>query len=156
MKTHIKDIEAIQASDEVKRSIRALANLPKPKYNLRKYLHRVGSLHLRNTNELEKYLAVYTAWMNYLGEQCIIADAVKTVAESQASQYFSIAVGSSKGSINEKKERARSDESYLKALLVQQEASVIHSAREVSFENCERAYYLVSRILTKRLNIREE
>lgn len=154
-KVAIKTVEDIHATPEVQSAVKALANLGKPTYELRKYLERVGNLHTKTLDDLEKYMAVYIAWQNYLGEQTIIADAIRTVAESQVSNVYSMAVNGSEGTINSRKESARSDTVYQKALAIKQEADAYYNAIVVSFENCERAYMLVSRILTKRLNIRE-
>ena len=54
-----------------------------------------------------------------------------------------------------KKDLARSDVDYALAADVYQEAQFLRATLNVQFANCDRGYRLISRILTKRLGIRE-
>lgn len=152
----VQNITQLTETQEVQSMIAHLEGLSKPVSDLRKYLNNVGKIYKYDNGVLEKYLSIYSAWQNYLGEQLTIADTVKTVAESQKKYFFSVAVKVTKGgNISEKKEVAIKHPKYQVALQVAIEADSIYRAVLTKFDNCERAYRLVSRILAKRINIRQ-
>lgn len=152
----VKNIEKLSETKEVQSMLKNIEGLLKPKTELAKYLNNLGKVYQYETDRLEKYLAIYSAWQNYLAEQLTVADTVRAVAESQKKYFYSIAVKVSKGNnISERKEVAIKHPKYQEALEVAIEADSIYRAVQTRFDNCERAYRLVSRILAKRINIRQ-
>jgi len=151
----VKTFEQLKEDDRLKKAVDNLLGLNKPKYDIVKYLNNMDNVYKKDTTILEKYLAVFTVWQNYFGEQLVIADALRAVATSQVNYYYSVAVDNSIGSINQKKELARSNSEYISAMKVLDRTNILNKSLQMKFENCDRAYKLVSRILTKRLNIKE-
>lgn len=151
----IKTIDEIKESDKVQQILSHLVKLAKPQKSLSKYLNNIENLSKFDTDVIEEYLAVFTSWQNYLSEQSVIADVVKTTAESQMNYVYSLAVVKAVGTINEKKEIGRQSSSFIKAQDIYENACAIKIIFENQFENCDRAYRLASRILTKRLEIKE-
>jgi len=154
-KSKILSFEQIAQSDDVQKSIEGLVNLSRPKGDINKYLNNINKLYNYDTDVLEKYLSRFIAWQNYFGEQVIIADAIRVVAESQCNYIYSRIVNSVKGSINERKEKARANPLYKKALDIWNRSEAYYNGISITFDNCDRGYKLTSRILTKRLGIKE-
>jgi len=69
---------------------------------------------------------------------------------------YSLAIESAAGTVNLKKDLAKNDKEYNQALAVYHQAKYMYEAYQAKFDMCERGFKLVSRILTKRLNIKFE
>lgn len=155
-KSSIRSFDEIQSGKEVEIVKGRLINLEEPNKKLSVYLSKMENLYMYDTGKLEKYLAVFSAWHNYLSEQIVISDVIRVVAESQMQYYYSYAVSTEKGSINEKKENARANPNYVKAEREANRANAEHQALTITADNCERGFRLASRILTRRLGQRDE
>lgn len=151
----VMSIDEIQELKRVRSVIRNLQDITQPEKKLSQFLNNLVSIADYDTDVLEEYLAIFTVWQNYLGNQSVIADVIYSVAESQKEYFYSTAVGRAPGTINMKKDLARSDVDYALAADVYQEAQFLRATLNVQFANCDRGYRLISRILTKRLGIRE-
>ncbi len=152
----VLNIVGLSESEIVKRAVDNLLGLEIPKADIAKYLDKITLLSGYDADDLEKVMSLFVRWQNYFGEQYVIADALKTAAESQMSYYWSVAIDEANGTINAKKELAEKDKDYKKAKEIYNIASSGYNAIRMKFDTCDRAYKLCSRILTKRLGIKYE
>lgn len=152
----VLNIEKLSESEIVKRAVANLLGLEIPKADIAKYLDKITLLSGYDTDDLEKVMALFVRWQNYFGEQYVIADALKTAAESQMSYYWSLAIEEASGTINAKKELAEKDKDYKKAKEIYNVSSMGYNAIRMKFENCDRGFRLVSRMLTKRIGMKYE
>lgn len=148
-------IDEIMKSDTVLRVKKMVMGLMKPKTPLKPYMDSLGDVYKQDTNDLEKWMAVFVQWENYYREIAEIYDSARTIADSNLSYYWGMAVLGSEGTINEKKEVAKSDANYILAKNTFIFANTSYKALMLKAENCERGYRLVSRIIGKRINIKE-
>lgn len=154
-KEKLMSLEEIEALDEVKEALKNVLNLNKPKSNIVDYLNHTAYIYDKDTEDLERYLSVYSAWRNYFLQVSMRTLVIKRVAERQAEKYWGKAIIESKGSVNEKKELAKYDDTYNDAKSVANRADILHNSIVVNAENCLQAYNLVSRVLSKRLGLKE-
>lgn len=151
----ILKFESLKDVPEVKKCLEYLRGVQKPSHDIDKYLNNMQNLHEKTDDALEKYMVVYTSWMNFMETQLALADTIKEVAKAQSERFFSEAVMNGEGTINARKDGARSDDYYVQANQVLRQTEAYHRALLTTFNNCERGYALVSRIITKRLSIKE-
>jgi len=152
----VLNIVGLSESEIVKRAVDNLLGLEIPKADIAKYLDKITLLSGYDADDLEKVMSLFVRWQNYFGEQYVIADALKTAAESQMSYYWSVAIHKAGGTINAKKELAEMNSEYKKAKEIYDIASSGFNAIRMKFDNCDRGFKLCSRILTKRIGIRYE
>ncbi len=152
----VKRLKELMEADEVKIAHKMSMSLSQPKSKIVDYLEKLGDVYNVETNTLEEWLSVLIEWENYFREKSEIYDALRTVAESQKSFYWGRAISMSMGQISEKKETARTNELFQQANNTYIQANVSCKMLNLKANNCERGYKLVSRILAKRINIREQ
>ena len=104
---------------------------------------------------MEKYLSKFSAWASYYAEQLVIAEVIKIVAESQLEAINSYCVEKSLGTINAKKELAKSDPLLLHATRVFNEAKSVLKILTMNYDNAERGYRVSSRIMGRRMGSKE-
>lgn len=155
MSEKVKSIKELSESDIVKYAVENVMGLSEPDSDITKFLNNIGELSKLNPDALEKRMTIFIAWQNYFGEQLVLADAIKSVAETQAQYFWGNAIKTARGTINEKKELALSDINWVNASNILEKAKAGYNAIKVKFDNCDRSFRLVSRILTKRLGIKE-
>lgn len=152
----LKQIEDIaKESAVVKKALSNIIGLSKPDLDIRSYLENLGTLNEKDNTKLEEYLSVFTAWQNYFAERLVIGESIKVVANSQREYAYAVAVDTATGTVNAKKDIAKSDIQYTKSGEVYEQAKMIVEATRVKFDACERGFRLCSRILTKRLKVTE-
>lgn len=151
----VKSIREISRSRAVMEALEKMVGLEKPKVDIKKFLDDAIYLHEKNTDELEKYLAVYTSWQSYFNEQAVVTAIILAVAESQVKEFWSYAVADANGTVNLKKDLASSDPAYKEAVDVMNQAKAGWTVTDANLNSCERAFRLTSRILSKRLNVKE-
>lgn len=152
----IKSISDLAESPIVEYALSRIMNLSEPKTEITVVLNNLGKLYEMELPELEKRMSLITRWQNYYGEQIVLAEAIKTAAESQMNYSWSDAIAGAKGTINEKKELAASDATYVKALVIYEQTKAGLDAIRSKFEACDRSFKLISRVLTAKLNIKYE
>ncbi len=151
----IKKLKELESSNEVQSALDRLVEIAKPNVDFARMINEIGIIYKADNKRLEYYLSKFSAWMSYLADQVTRAEIVKTVAESQSSMIYSHCVEKATGTINAKKEFARSDSLYLLALDVLNETKNIVRILQMQYENAVRGYQLTSRIVALRLGIKE-
>jgi hypothetical protein len=155
MQKKMLSLKEITDSEEVKQAMRGLTGVAKPPVDLQEKLNAVAELYRKNATGLEKYMSFYTAWQNYLGEQMIIADVIRTVAQSQAEYYYACVMRDAEGTVTDKKQSAASNQEYRRAYRIAAQAEAYYNSLIMQFQNCDRAFKLSSRIITSRLGLKE-
>lgn len=152
----VKTYKDIAESESVAKALSNVDFLKKPTKKIEKYLNLVGTLDEHDNESLETFLSVFTAWQNYSQYLLVMADIIRTIAEDQKSFYYSLALsGVTSKVVADKKSAAEVNDNYKKAKDVYSAAVNNVKALQVLFDSCDRAYKLTSRILSKRLNIKE-
>lgn len=148
----LKKLSEIAASAQVKNVLKKLIGLSKPSSALRKCLDALNNIE-KSEFTLEELLGIFIAWQNYYAEQLVLVETIKTIAEAQANHFWGEAINNSNGTINAKKELAKSDMDYVGANTIFINAKNAFKAIESGFWNCDRAYKLISRIVAIKTNI---
>jgi len=151
----IKGVKEISASREVTNALKRLSRMVKPGSDFGKLVSQMSVLYKVETGRLEYYLSKYSAWQSYYAEQVAIAEIIKIVAESQLEAINSYCVEKSSGTINAKKELAKSDPLFEHATKVYNEAKSVLKVLTMNFYNAERGYRASSRIMGRRLGVKE-
>lgn len=147
----IKTIEDIASSTELELLTEGIEALKQPKKALAKYMNKVEELFNADTSVVTEYMGVFTAWQNYLENQLAVADTIRTIAEDQVRQMRSVAMGTVEGTVNLKKDLVDADPLYVSAVEILNKARASYRGLKTTFDSCERAFRLASRILTARL-----
>ena len=151
----VKKLKELESSNEVQSALDRLIEISKPNVDFAKMINDMAIIYKADNKKLEYYLSKFSAWMSYLADQVTRAEIVKIVAESQSSIIYSHCVEKAIGTINSRKEFARSDTLYLLALDVLNETKNIVRILQMQYENAVRGYQLASRIVALRLGIKE-
>lgn len=147
----VRTLEDLTDSREIEALTEGIERLKQPTKILAKYLNKVEELYDADTNTISEYMSVFTAWQNFLEVQLAVADTVRTIAEDQVRQMRSFAMNSVEGTVNLKKDLVDAEPTYVKAVEVLNTARAGYRGIKTTFDSCERAFRLASRILTARL-----
>ena len=146
--------EIIEQNNIVKYIDKYLVGLKEPTKDLNNYLNSLDNVSNLNNEELEEYLGIMIAWQNYYHELMVRTDIIRSIANQQADYFYSLAVETVEGSVNLRKDLAKNNADYMRSLEVKIKAEGLYQAYKFKYEACERAFKLISRILTKRLNLK--
>lgn len=146
--------QIIEENNIIKYIDKYLPNLKEPSKDLQLYLQNLENLSNLDNEILEEYLSAMVAWQNYYHEIMVRTDVVRNVARQQSEYFYSLAVSTVEGSVNMRKDLAKSDVNYIRAEEIRMKADGLYEVYKMRYESCERAFKLISRILTKRLNLK--
>lgn len=128
--------------------------LNKPNKDIKYYLNNLENVSNLDNDVLEEYLSVFTAWQNYYHEFLLKYDVERLKAQQTMEYAYSLAIQMSEGTVNLRKDLAKSDKRYRKSVEIYYKMSKIYEEYKFKYESCERAFRLISRILTKRFNLK--
>lgn len=133
--------------------LKRIQGLARPSKSLKESLDSLSHLNEKGKADLEELMGIFTAWQNFFSEELAIIDTMKTIASSQEQFVWSETIELMTGTnITERREKAKNNKEYQKSLDLLIQAKNIYTTLESQFWNCDRAYKLVSRILTSRLS----
>lgn len=128
--------------------------ISKPNKDIRHYLNNLENVSDLDNDVLEEYLSVFTAWQNYYHEYLLKYEVAKLKALQTMEYAYSLAIQLSEGTVNLRKDLAKSDKKYRECVEVYQNMVKLYEEYKFKYESCERAFRLISRILTKRFNLK--
>src|ERR1035437_4009760 len=83
VKPRVKNIAELAHTKQVLAMVDKTIGLQKPRYDIKKYLDKIGIIYKKDPKLLERYLAIFSVWENYFAEQLVLMEAISGVAESQ-------------------------------------------------------------------------